>query len=122
MTLTEPDWFIGTDIVSVPRISEILEKESESFTSRIFSEDEISYCSARKNPALHFAGRFAAKEAVKKAILSHDPEAVVPWKSISISRSDSGEPIVRCDSSLECKVSISHTEEFAIAFAVARNK
>jgi len=122
MTLIEPDWFIGTDIVSVPRISEILKKESDSFTARIFTEEEITYCSSRNNPAIHFAGRFAAKEAVKKAILSHDPKAVVPLKSISISRSDSGDPIVVCNGFLECKVSISHTEEFAIAFAVAMNK
>lgn len=122
MTSTEPDWFIGTDIVSVSRIAEILKKESDSFTARIFSEEEITYCSERKNPAVHFAGRFAAKEALKKAMLSQNPEAVISLKSIAISRSDSGEPIVHCDGLSDCKVSISHTEEFAIAFAIVRKK
>ena len=67
MNSTEPNWFIGTDIVSVPRISSIINKEQDSFISRIFTKGEISYCGKRNNPAIHYAGRFAAKEALKKA-------------------------------------------------------
>lgn len=122
MSSIEPDWFIGTDIVSVPRISNLLQKESDSFTSRIFTEAEISYCNARKNPSIHFAGRFAAKEALIKAILSQNPDAIISLKSISIERLDSGEPAVKYDAPLDCKVSISHTEEFAVAFAMVRPK
>ena len=101
MTLIEPNWFIGTDIVSVPRISTLLKKESDSFMSRIFTEEEISYCNDRENPAIHFAGRFAAKEALKKAILSQNPDAVITLKSISIERLDSGQPIVKYDAPLD---------------------
>ncbi len=122
MTSTKPDWFIGTDIVSVLRISNLLQKESDSFTSRVFTETEIAYCIDRKNPSIHFAGRFAAKEALKKAILSQNPDAIIPLKSLSIERLESGEPTVEYDAPLDCKVSISHTEEFAIAFALVRPK
>ena len=90
--------------------------------SSAFNETEIAYCIDRKNPSIHFAGRFAAKEALKKAILSQNPDAIIPLKSLSIERLESGEPTVEYDAPLDCKVSISHTEEFAIAFALVRPK
>ncbi|MBT3217140.1 MAG: holo-ACP synthase [Candidatus Marinimicrobia bacterium] len=122
MNSTEPNWFIGTDIVSVPRISSIINKEQDSFISRIFTKGEISYCGKRNNPAIHYAGRFAAKEALKKAILSYNPKSTISLKKIEIQRLDSGEPHVNLNESLDCKVSISHTEEFAIAFAIVKPK
>ena len=59
---------VGIDIVDVPRIDALLEKYAERFQQRVFTQDEILYCRARSNPGLHFAARFAAKEAAVKAL------------------------------------------------------
>jgi len=58
---------LGIDIVSISRMESIL-KRTPSFPQRVFSEQECAYCFARPNPAAHFAARFAAKEAVLKAL------------------------------------------------------
>ena len=62
------EYFIGTDIVSVSRIEKILQQYSDRFIKHVFTDKEKSYCDLKSNPAVHYAGRFAAKEAVKKAL------------------------------------------------------
>jgi len=59
---------VGIDVVDVTRIDALLEKYAERFQQRVFTQDEILYCRARSNPGLHFAARFAAKEAAVKAL------------------------------------------------------
>ena len=58
----------GIDLVSISRMRGILNKESDHFEKRVFSEGERAYCRARKDPMPHFAARFAAKEAYGKAL------------------------------------------------------
>lgn len=58
----------GIDLVLVERIREILAKDGSHFEQRVFSAGEIAYCRSRKDPAPHFAARFAAKEAFGKAV------------------------------------------------------
>ena len=58
---------IGVDIVEIDRIERILER-TPSFARRVFTEEEISYCERTRRPAEHYAGRFAAREAVLKAL------------------------------------------------------
>ncbi len=116
------DIYIGTDIVSVPRLKKIFNDSKDTFQNRIFTANEIDYCSRKTNPIIHFAGRFAAKEAITKAILSTQMIDSVKMKSIEIISGKNRKPEVNLtfDSELKfkCKVSISHTEEYAIAFAI----
>ncbi|MBP5313761.1 MAG: holo-ACP synthase [Eggerthellaceae bacterium] len=58
---------LGVDIVEIDRMKAIIER-TPSFVEKVFSEEERAYCSSRQNPAAHFASRFAAKEAVVKAL------------------------------------------------------
>ena len=118
-----PHTFIGTDIVSIPRITKTINSsQGEKFIQRIFTEDEISYCNNKVNPIIHFAGRFAAKEAITKAILSSEIIDSINMKSIEIISSKNRKPEVNLwlhsKLKLQCKVSISHTDEYAIAFAL----
>ena len=114
--------FIGTDIVSVPRIAAILQKYPNRFSRHTYTPSEVKYCKSMPKPAVHFAGRFAAKEAVKKAILASKAAANLPLKQIEIERLPTGEPVVhisgKLHNKLKCKVSISHTDEFATATAL----
>ncbi|TMD51802.1 MAG: holo-[acyl-carrier-protein] synthase, partial [Chloroflexi bacterium] len=59
---------LGLDATDIGRISDTIERYGERFLKRIFTEGEIAYCLRRRVPAIHFAGRFAAKEATMKAL------------------------------------------------------
>ncbi len=78
--------FVGTDIVEVSRIRKMIDSKGDRFLSHIYDKIEVEYCSARVNPALHYAGRFSAKEAVKKALLSSGLFDYILLKDIVISR------------------------------------
>ena len=115
--------FIGTDIVSIPRLKKTINSSSgDKFIKRIFTEDEINYCSDKVNSIIHFAGRFAAKEAITKALLSSGIIDSISMKSIEIISGKNRKPEVNLTLSsklqLQCKVSISHTDEHAVAFAL----
>ena len=58
---------IGTDIVECLRIARMIERHGELFINRVYTSHEIQYCSQRKAATQHYAGRWAAKEAVLKA-------------------------------------------------------
>jgi len=110
--------YLGTDIVEVNRIRNNLAKKEIKFLNKIFTKEEISYCNSKPDPAIHFAGRFAGKEAVKKALLSSSSRLVVSMKEIEIISSDRG-PIINMPTiKSDIKVSISHTDDFAVATAV----
>lgn len=64
----EPILGHGIDLVSISRFRETLERQGEHFIRRVFGEKEIAYCKSKKDPAPHFAARFAAKEAYGKAL------------------------------------------------------
>jgi holo-[acyl-carrier protein] synthase len=117
----------GVDIVETARIRDSLEKFGERFLSRCFWPDEVSYCTGMKFPELHFAARFAAKEAISKAFgtgIGHQ----LGWKDMEIRKRDSGEPFVVLHSKgadlakgrgvTEVFVSLSHCKEYAAAHAV----
>lgn len=116
------EYFIGTDIVSVPRIAGVIKRHPERFPRHTYSQQEIDYCESMPVPSLHYAGRFAAKEAIKKAVLSSGQIENIPLNQIEITRGEEGEPIASVKgldkSEWICKVSISHTEEFATAMAL----
>ena len=112
--------FLGTDIVEVTRINDILEKSGKRFKEKIFTNLEQKYCESKSSPSIHYAGRFAAKESIIKAVKSSGYKNPIPFRDIEILPSDSGVPIVDLHfiSEWECKVSISHTEIYATASAL----
>lgn len=84
---------IGVDIVETERIEQLLERFGERFLKRVFHPEEIAYSRSMKFPALHFAARFAAKEAVSKAFGTGIGKQL-GWQDMEIRRKDSGEPYV----------------------------
>ena len=118
-----PEIFIGTDIVSVPKIKDSLNSPNkDKFVQRIFTSKEVEYCHNKKYPEIHFAGRFAAKEAITKAFLSSEKISSISMQKIEIISGKNHAPKVNLDMSFQfkynCKVSISHTDEFAVAHAI----
>jgi holo-[acyl-carrier protein] synthase len=76
---------IGIDATDIPRVAEILEKYGARFLERVFTPGEIAYCTKRRNPAPHLAGRFAVKEAAMKALGTGQSQGVI-WKDIEVVR------------------------------------
>ena len=76
---------IGLDATDIPRLADLLERYGDRFLRRVFTEGEIAYCSRRRNPAPHLAGRFAAKEAAMKALGTGHSQGVL-WKDIEVVR------------------------------------
>ena len=117
-----PEYFIGTDIVAVSHIQNIIHKHTDRFKKHTFTENEKKYCDLKPNPAIHYAGRFAAKEAIKKALYSSKIINSIDFVDIEILNSDSGVPEVQLLhhelNNFHVKISISHIEEYAIAFAL----
>lgn len=123
----------GIDIIEVERIKEAILEMGDSFLNRIYTEKEIEYCNKSEVMKYqHFAARFAAKEAVFKAISEYvDGRKDVIWKDIEIINSESGKPEINVDKLKEninkagdnvrlinIDVSISHIRDFAVASAV----
>ena len=117
---------IGIDIVDIKRIKSVMEKFGDRFFQRILTESEIAYCKSFSKPDLHFAGRFASKEAYSKAIgtgISKD----FGWRDIEILNDERGKPYINHTKENEYSekalryrfhVSISHTDEYACAVVV----
>ena len=76
---------LGIDATDIPRITATIERYGTRFTHRIFTDTEIAYCTRRREPAIHFAGRFAAKEAAMKALGTGHSQGVL-WRDIEILR------------------------------------
>jgi len=113
--------YIGTDLVDIDRIQLSIDKYQTKFLDRVFSIKEQEYCKSKSKPSIHFAGRFAAKEAVIKSIKSSGYSQPIEFNSIKILNNPDGSPYVVFDIPFKgrVKVSISHTETHAIAFALA---
>ena len=119
--LTINNLFIGTDIVEIERIKNSIDKYGLKFIEKIFTSREIKYCQNKENCYPHFAGRFAAKESVKKAIFSSKVINQIDFKSIEILNDSHGVPVVSMNEALKIKnpqLSISHEKKYAIAFAL----
>lgn len=119
---------IGIDVVETERIRRSIERHGARFLERVFTEREIAYCRASKFPERQFGARFAAKEAVSKAF-GTGIGSCLAWKDIEVVRLDSGEPVVELHGGArrfaeshglaEVKVSLTHTDAYAAANAVA---
>ena len=76
---------VGLDATDIPRIAAAIERYGQRFTHRIFTEAEVAYCMRRRVPAIHFAGRFAAKEAAMKALGTGHSQGVL-WRDVEVVR------------------------------------
>ncbi len=116
---------IGVDIIEISRFKKLIKKYGERFVKRIFTENEIQYCQNKYDlGASSFSARFAAKEALFKAIgtgLRHG----LTWKDIEIVNDDLGKPCfnfygntVKIIKKRKVKVSLSHSLNNSIAFVI----
>ena len=110
---------VGIDIIEISRIRKLMEDYGDRFFQRILTENEIAYCRKFSKPELHFAGRFASKEAYSKSIGTGVGKEF-SWKDIEILNNEKGKPyIVHLKenefSNYKFEISISHTEEYACA-------
>ena len=118
----------GIDIVEIASLEEVIARRGERFLDRVFTPDERAYCDGRARPATHYAGRFAVKEAVLKVIRTGWVKGI-RWRDVAVSLGPLGEPSVGLSGgALEranamgirtIHVSISHSDHFAVASAVA---
>jgi holo-[acyl-carrier protein] synthase len=76
---------IGLDATDIPRLADVLSRYGDRFLRRVFTDGEIAYCTQRRNPAPHLAGRFAAKEAAMKALGTGHSRGVL-WRDIEVVR------------------------------------
>lgn len=118
----------GIDIVEIARMEQILKRWDRVFLNRVFLAEEQSYCDSRANPAVHYAGRFAVKEAVSKAFgTGMGPH--LGWRDIQTVRNKkSGAPSIKLSSAAQnyalkqgvknIHISLSHTHQYAVAHAI----
>lgn len=121
----------GTDIVEVGRIKALIEKAGRRFLERWFDAQEIAYCDSKAKPYLHFAARFAAKEAVFKALRLSAGYSVC-WKDIVVLNDPDGFPrlVLRGRPQEEAArrgvarlhLSLSHCEGYAIAMVTVEGE
>lgn len=116
----------GTDIVEVSRIKDAIEENKNSFIQRVFTQQEIKYCESKKVTKYeHYAGKFAAKEAIFKALSKQlNNKYDISWKNMQIVNDEEGKPYVDFIGISFPKVenidiSISHVKETAVASVVA---
>jgi holo-[acyl-carrier protein] synthase len=119
---------IGTDIVECLRIGRMVEQHGELFLNRVYTPREIRYCQARKHATEHFAGRWAAKEAIMKCLGTGWRKGLC-WTDMEIRNDHQGKPLVLLRGAARDRaqnlsigsvlVSISHCRAYATAFAMA---
>ncbi len=114
---------VGVDIVDIRRIRRSYEKYGEKFLQRVLTENEISYCRKKKDMMPSVAARFAAKEAVSKAIGSGISRGF-SWKSVEVVNEEHGKPSLKVlneafgVSSEKFRLSLSHSGDYAVAFVL----
>ena len=119
---------IGTDITECLRIARMIERHGEAFIARVYTPEEIRYCQSRKQSTQHFTGRWAAKEAVLKA-LGTGWRRGISWRDIEVLNETGGKPLVMLTGGArevaeelgitEMLVTISHCHTHATAYALA---
>ena len=119
---------IGTDIIECLRIAQMIERHGEVFINRVYTPHEIQYCSTRKAATQHYAGRWAAKEAVLKSLGTGWVKGI-SWRDIEVQSTESGKPTIHLSGGAlqaserrgihKILISISHCRSHATAFALA---
>jgi len=117
---------LGHDIIEISRIQRLIDRYGQKFMDRLFTKEEQAYCLKYSLSAQRFAGRFAAKEAISKALGTGFRDEVT-WKGIEILPGDQGEPkvvlseaILKRFGNINIMLSISHCKEYASAVAISK--
>jgi holo-[acyl-carrier protein] synthase len=118
---------LGVDIVETARIRDSLARFGDRFKRRVFTDGEQAYCDGMADPAMHYAGRFAAKEAVSKTFgtgIGND----LGWRDIEVHRNERGAPsvelrdkglvLLRARGATAVLISLAHTKDHAVAQAI----
>jgi holo-[acyl-carrier protein] synthase len=111
----------GVDIIEIPRIRTAVEKWGDRFLTRVFTPEEIAYASKHTLPYQHYAGRFAAKEAVYKAL----GDRTISWLDITVINAPDGKPVPHVrglSSDRSVHLSISHSRYYAVAQAIVETR
>ncbi len=118
---------IGIDIVEIKRLARVSKKWGSAFLKKVYTDRELSYARSKRFPHQHLAARFAAKEAIFKA-LGEVERDFVGWKNVEILNDAYGKPMVLWHGKAELTrrkrnlkgavVSLSHTENYAVASAM----
>ena len=115
--------FIGNDIVDISRIDRLLKKYKSHFLNKVFSKDEVDIVYGKVHTSIHLSGKFAAKEASKKALMAAGFHTLY-LKDIQVLNKEDGAPyIVLNKAEIEkniknFQISISHTSDYATAVAI----
>lgn len=119
---------IGVDVVDVKRMKTAVDAWGPALIKKMFTDTEVAYCKSKKKPHEHFAARFAAKEAVSKA-METGWSGEFRWRDVEVVNEASGAPKVVLHDYVasqlaECRVhvSLSHTENTVVAFAIIEKK
>jgi holo-[acyl-carrier protein] synthase len=115
---------IGIDIVEISRIEQVITRRGDRFLGRVFTKSEIAYCEGRASRFASYAVRFAAKEAVMKALGTGWAEGIA-WREIEVARGEAGAPVLnitgralerlRALGALRAHVSLTHSGDTAVA-------
>jgi holo-[acyl-carrier protein] synthase len=115
---------LGVDILEIARIRATIESQGEAFLRRVFTAREIAYCGAKADPFQHYAARFAAKEAVSKA-LATGWSGDFAWRDVEVMNDETGKPLVTLHGRIGerlagCRilVSLSHSDAHVVAVAL----
>jgi holo-[acyl-carrier protein] synthase len=116
---------LGIDIIEIARVKKSIENYGDNFLNKVFTIEEIRYCNSKFNKYQHYAARFAAKEAVYKALASGWQEGL-RWKDIEIQNDNSGMPSIKPSGKLkmflsentQLRISISHSDNFVTSVAI----
>ena len=111
----------GVDIIEISRIRKSVDTWGDRFLCRVLNPEEISYAKSHAVPYPHYAGRFAAKEAIYKAL----GDKAISWKDLTITNDPDGKPLCHIKGLRPGRVvhlSISHSKFYAVASAVVETK
>jgi len=117
----------GVDIIECDRVASLIAEHGERFVRRVFTPAEAAYCRGRRRPGEHFAARFAAKEAVLKA-LGTGWVSGIAWRNVRVERTEAGKPevtlvggaaeVAKALGVERVHLSVSHCAAYAVAQAV----
>ena len=116
---------IGIDIIEIDRIKESVDEYGDQFLQKVYTPGEIKYCLSKKNKYQHLAARFAAKEAIYKAI-SSNWDSEFGWQDMEIINAPNGMPEVKFKGNLKkflsgeksLKISMSHSRDYVACVAI----
>jgi len=118
---------VGIDIIEVSRIKTSIEDYGSLFTDKIFTPDEIKYCSDKPNPFQHYAARFAAKEAFSKAT-GTGWNSNFSWQEVEVMNEPSGKPCfhlrglaLKSFGRKKIFLSLSHSGDYVAAVVIIEN-